>query len=62
MKENSVVETGKKKGVTVESDASGFTLFGDKKPDKLAVKAEYTGNTKLMGYDAKLLFSFTPES
>lgn len=62
MKEGNVVETGKKKGITVESDASGFTLFGDKKPDKLAVKVEYNGNTKLMGYDAKLLFSFTPES
>jgi hypothetical protein len=62
MKESSVVEAGKKKGIHVESESSGFALFGDKKPDKLAVKVEYTGNTKLMGYDAKLLFSFTPES
>ncbi|MEI6826440.1 MAG: hypothetical protein WCK54_12665 [Desulfuromonadales bacterium] len=62
MKESNVVESGKKKGITVESDSGGFTLFGDKKPDKLAVKVEYTGNTKLMGYDAKLIFSFTPES
>jgi hypothetical protein len=62
MKESSVVETGKKKGIHVESDSGGFTLFGDKKPDKLAVKVEYSATTKLMGYDAKLLFSFTPES
>ena len=62
MKENSVIDAGKKKGITVEYNSAGFTLFGDKKPDKLAVKVEYAGNTKLMGYDAKLLFSFTPES
>lgn len=62
MKENSIVEAGKKKGILVDLAAGGFTLFGDKKPDKLAVKIEYGGSTKLMGYDAKLLFSFTPES
>ncbi len=62
MKENSVVEAGKNKNVTVEYNAGGFAFFGDKKPEKLAVKVEYSGNTKLMGYDAKLLFSLTPES
>lgn len=62
MKESIVVEAGKKKGITVEPDAGGFSLFGEKKPDKLTIKVEYTGNTRLMGYDAKLLFSFTPES
>jgi hypothetical protein len=62
MKESSVVEAGKNKGVSIEFDAGGFAFFGDKKPDKLAVKVLYAANTKLMGYDAKLNFSFTPES
>lgn len=62
MKESNVIEAGKKKGITVEPDSGGFTLFSDKKPDKTAVKIEHIGATKLMGYDAKLLFSFTPES
>jgi hypothetical protein len=62
MKENGVVEAGKNKGITVEFDAGGFAFFGDKKPEKLAVKVAYAANTKLMGYDAKLNFSFTPES
>ncbi|MDD2898350.1 MAG: hypothetical protein PHI31_06515, partial [Desulfuromonadaceae bacterium] len=62
MKENSVIETGKAKGINIVFDAGSFSLLGDKKPDKLAVKVDYTGSIKLMGYDAKLLFSFTPES
>lgn len=62
MKENSAVEAGKNKGIAVAFDTNNFAFFGDKKPEKLAVKVEYAGSTKLMGYDAKLLFSFTPES
>ncbi len=40
MKENSIVEAGKNKNVTVEYDSGGFAFFGDKKPEKLAVKVE----------------------
>jgi hypothetical protein len=62
MKVNSAIETGKHKGVAIEPETGSFSFFGDKKSEKPAIKAEYTGSMQLMGYDTKLLFSFTPES
>ncbi|MBT1072951.1 hypothetical protein [Pelotalea chapellei] len=60
MKTDRVIEAGKKKGVAVKLDSGG--LFSKKEPEDLAVKVEYHCNTKLMGYDAKILFSFAPLS
>lgn len=60
MKTNQVIEAGKKKGVSVKLDNGG--LFSKKEPEDLAVKIEYHCATKLMGYDAKILFSFAPLS
>ena len=57
-----VVATGRDKGIAIEFLGGGFSLFGRNEPDELAVNVEYHGNTKLMGYDAKLLFIFAPES
>jgi len=57
-----VVATGRDKGIAIEFLGGGFLLFGRNEPDELAVNVEYHGDTKLMGYDAKLLFIFAPES
>lgn len=57
-----VVATGRDKGIAIEFIGGGFSLFGRNEPDELAVNVEYRGATKLMGYDAKLLFFFAPES
>lgn len=57
-----VVAVGKEKGIAVEFSGGGFSLFGKKEPDELAVNIDYQGDTKLMGYDAKLLFTFAPET
>lgn len=60
MKPDRVVEAGKKKDLAVKSAGGG--LFSKKEPEDLAVKVEYQCDTKLMGYDAKILFSFSPLS
>ena len=61
MKTDQVIEAGKKKDVAVKLAGGG--LFPKKKePEELAVKVEYQCDTKLMGYDAKILFSFSPMS
>lgn len=57
-----VVEAGREKGASVEFEGGGVPFFGKKEPEELAEKVEYRCDTKLMGYDAKILFSFTPES
>lgn len=62
MKIARVIEVGREKGASVELDSGGFSFFGKSEPEELAVRVEYRSETKLMGYDAKLLFSFTPES
>lgn len=62
MKINQVIEAGKEKNLSVELDSGGFSLFGTREPEELAVKVEYRCETKLMGYDARILFSFAPES
>lgn len=60
MKTDRVIEAGKKKGVSVKLAGGG--LFAKKEPEELAVKVEYQCETKLMGYKAKILFTFAPES
>lgn len=60
IKTDRVIEAGKKKGVSVKLEGGG--LFSRKEPEELAVKVEYQCETKLMGYNAKILFSFAPES
>lgn len=62
MKIDKVIEAGKQKGALVELEGGGLPFFGKKEPDELAEKVEYRCTTKLMGYDAKILFSFAPES
>lgn len=62
MKVEKVVEAGKESGVTVELGGGGLPFLGKKEPEDLAVRVEYRGSMKLMGYPAKLLFSFAPES
>jgi len=58
MKTDRVIEAGKKKDLSVK--VAGGGLFSKKEPEDLAVKVEYQCDTKLMGYDAKILFSFSP--
>lgn len=58
MKTDRVIEAGKRKDLAVK--LSGGGLFAKKEPEDLAVKVEYQCDTKLMGYDAKILFSFSP--
>ncbi|RNC72703.1 MAG: hypothetical protein ED859_01715 [Desulfuromonadales bacterium] len=58
MKTDRVIEAGKRKDLSVKSAGGG--LFSKKEPEDLAVKVEYQCDTKLMGYDAKILFSFSP--
>lgn len=60
MKTDRVIEAGKKEGVSVKPAGGG--LLSKKEPEELAVKVEYQGETKLMGYKAKILFTFGPES
>lgn len=60
MKTDRVIEAGKRKDLSVKSAGGG--LFSKKEPEELAVKVEYQCDTKLMGYDAKILFSFSPLS
>lgn len=60
MKTERVIEVGKKKDLAVKLVGGG--LFAKKEPEELAVRIEYHCDTKLMGYDAKLLFSFAPLS
>jgi len=60
MKTDRVIEAGKRKDLSVKSAGGG--LFSKKEPEDLAVKVEYQCDTKLMGYDAKILFSFSPLS
>lgn len=60
MKTDRVIETGKKKDVSIKLMGGG--LFSKKEPEELVVKVEYQCDTKLMGYDAKILFSFAPLS
>lgn len=62
MKMDRVIDAGKEKGVSVELEGGRFLLFGKKEPEELAVKVESRSETKLMGYDATIHFSFTPES
>jgi len=57
-----VVAIGKEAGIAIEFSGGGFSLFSKKEPEELAVNVEYQGNTKLMGYDAILIFTFAPES
>lgn len=57
-----VIAIGKGAGVPIEFSGGGFSLFSKKEPDELAVNVEYQGDTKLMGYDAKILFIFAPET
>ncbi len=58
MKTDRVIEAGKRKDLSVKSAGGG--LFSKKEPEDLAVRVEYQCDTKLMGYDAKILFSFSP--
>ena len=60
MKTDRVIEAGKKKDVSVKLAGGG--LLSKKEPEDLAVRVEYQCETKLMGYDAKILFSFAPLS
>lgn len=60
MKTDRVIEAGKRKDLSVK--VAGGGLFSKKEPEDLAVKIEYQCDTKLMGYDAKILFSFSPLS
>lgn len=62
MKIKSVIEAGKERGASVELASGGFSFFGKREPEELAVKVECHSKTKLMGYDANILFTFTPES
>lgn len=55
-----ILDVAKDKGVSLTLEGGG--LFGKKEPEELADRVEYKGSTKLMGYPAKLLFSFAPES
>jgi len=55
-----VLEGAKDKGMALETTGGG--LFSKPSAEDLALKVEYEGKTKLMGYSAKLLFSFSPES
>lgn len=58
MKTDRVIEAGKRKDLSVKPAGGG--LFSKKEPEDLAVRVEYQCDTKLMGYDAKILFSFSP--
>ena len=60
MKTDRVIEAGKRKDVSVKLAGGG--LLSKKEPEELAVRVEYQCETKLMGYDAKILFSFAPLS
>ncbi|MBI5014830.1 MAG: hypothetical protein HZB55_04985 [Deltaproteobacteria bacterium] len=62
MKVDKVVEVGKENGVEVEPEGSGLPFFGKKDAEDLPVRVEYRAAMKLMGYSAKVLFSFAPES
>jgi hypothetical protein len=59
-KAEKILDVAKDKGVTLSMEGAG--LFGKKEPEELAERVEYKASTKLMGYPAKLLFSFAPES
>ena len=62
MRMDRVIAAGKEKGVSVELEDGKFSFFGKKEPEELAVRVESRSETKLMGYDATIHFSFTPES
>lgn len=62
MKVEKVIEIGRGKGLSVVPAGGGVPLLGKKDPDDLAERVEYRCSTKLMGYPARIQFSFAPES
>lgn len=62
MKVEKAVEAAKEKGVTLTADGGGLSLLGKKDAEDTGERSEYRASTKLMGYPAKLLFSFAPET
>lgn len=62
MKEEKVLEVAREHDVSMSGGSLIGNLFSGKKAEEQPDTVEHRGEMKLLGYDAKLLFVFTPDT